>query len=39
MTKTSFMLPVWADPSLAATHQFQPDVTRAEPAPIIEGNT
>ena len=31
------MLHVWTEPSLAATHQFQPDLTRAELAPIIEG--
>ncbi len=32
-----FMLHVWTEPSLASTHQFQPDLTRAELAPIIEG--
>jgi len=37
-TNTYFMLHVWTEPSLAATHQFQPDLTRAELAPIIEGN-
>jgi hypothetical protein len=36
-TNTYFMLHVWTEPSLAATHQFQPDLTRAELAPIIEG--
>jgi hypothetical protein len=35
-TDTYFMLHVWVAPSLAATHQFQPDLTRAELAPIIE---
>ncbi|MGO8860790.1 MAG: hypothetical protein ACLQRH_08480 [Acidimicrobiales bacterium] len=35
-TNTYFMLHVWVAPSLAATHQFQPDLTRAELAPIIE---
>ena len=35
-TNTYFMLHVWTEPSLAATHQFQPDLTRAELAPIIE---
>jgi hypothetical protein len=34
-TSTYFMLHVWVNPSLAATHQFQPDLTRAELAPII----
>jgi hypothetical protein len=34
-TSTYFMLHVWVAPSLAATHQFQPDLTRAELAPII----
>jgi hypothetical protein len=34
-TNTYFMLHVWVAPSLAATHQFQPDLTRAELAPII----
>jgi hypothetical protein len=38
MTNTYFMLHVWTEPSLAATHQFQPDLTRAELSPIIEGN-
>jgi hypothetical protein len=36
-TDTYFMLHVWTEPSLAATHQFQPDLTRAELAPIIKG--
>ncbi len=36
-TNTYFMLHVWTEPSLAATHQFQPDLTKAELAPIIEG--
>ncbi len=36
-TNTYFMLHVWTEPSLAATHQFQPDLTRAELAPIIRG--
>ncbi len=36
-TNTYFMLHVWTEPTLAATHQFQPDLTRAELAPIIEG--
>ncbi len=36
-TNTYFMLHVWTEPSLAATHQFQADLTRAELAPIIEG--
>jgi hypothetical protein len=35
-TSTYFMLHVWVAPALAATHQFQPDLTRAEIAPIIE---
>jgi hypothetical protein len=35
-TSTYFMLHVWVAPSLAATHQFQPDLSRAELAPIIE---
>ncbi len=35
-TSTYFMLHVWIAPSLAATHQFEPDLTRAEIAPIIE---
>jgi hypothetical protein len=34
-TNTYFMLHVWVTPSLAATHQFQPDLTRAELVPII----
>lgn len=34
-TSTYFMLHVWVAPALAATHQFQPDLTRAELAPII----
>jgi hypothetical protein len=34
-TSTYFMLHVWVAPSLAATHQFQPDLTSAELAPII----
>lgn len=34
-TSTYFMLHVWVAPSLAATHQFEPDLTRAELAPII----
>jgi hypothetical protein len=38
-TNTYFMLHVWVAPSLAATHQFQPDLTRAELAPIIQGQT
>ena len=36
-TNTYFMLHVWTEPSLAASHQFQPDLTRAELAPIIRG--
>jgi hypothetical protein len=36
-SNTYFMLHVWTEHSLAATHQFQPDLTRAELAPIIEG--
>ena len=36
-TSTYFMLHVWTEPSLASTHQFQPDLTRAELAPIIRG--
>ena len=36
-TNTYFMLHVWTEPSLASTHQFQPDLTRAELAPIIRG--
>ena len=35
-TDTYFMLHVWTAPSLAATAQFQADLTRAEIAPIIE---
>ncbi len=35
-TSTYFMLHVWTAPSLAAGHQFEPDLTRAEIAPIIE---
>ena len=38
MTHTYFMLYVWTQPSLPATRQFQPDPTRAELAPIVEGN-
>jgi hypothetical protein len=34
-TATYFMLHVWVAPSLAATHQFQADLTRAELVPII----
>jgi hypothetical protein len=34
-TSTYFMLHVWVAPSLAASHQFQPDLTAAELAPII----
>jgi hypothetical protein len=34
-TNTYFMLHVWVIPALATTHQFQPDLTRAELAPII----
>ena len=34
-TSTYFMLHVWVAPSLATSHQFQPDLTRAELAPII----
>jgi hypothetical protein len=34
-TNTYFMLHVWVAPSLAAIHQFQPDLTAAELAPII----
>ena len=30
------MLHVWTAPSLASGHQFEPDLTRAEIAPIIE---
>ena len=36
-TNAYFMLHVWTEPSLASTHQFQPDLTRAELAPIIRG--
>ena len=36
-TDTYFMLHVWTEPSLASTHQFQPDLTRAELVPIIRG--
>ena len=36
-TSTYFMLHVWVEPALAATHQFQADVTRAEIKPIILG--
>jgi hypothetical protein len=36
-TNTYFMLHVWTEPSLAATHQFQADLTRAELVPIILG--
>ncbi len=36
-TNTYFMLHVWTEPSLAASHQFQPHLTRAELAPIIRG--
>ena len=36
-TNTYFMLHVWTEPSLASTHQFQPDPTRAELLPIIRG--
>lgn len=36
-SNTYFMLHVWTEPSLASTHQFQADLTRAELAPIIEG--
>jgi len=36
-SNTYFMLHVWTEPSLASTHQFQPDLTRAELAPIIRG--
>jgi hypothetical protein len=34
-TSTYFMLHVWVAPSLASAHQFQPDLTKAELAPII----
>jgi hypothetical protein len=36
-TNTLFMLHVWTTPSLASTHQFEADLTRAEIAPIIRG--
>ena len=36
---TYFMLHVWVQPSLAATHQFQADLTRSELVPIIIGNS
>jgi hypothetical protein len=36
-SNTYFMLHVWTEPSLAAGHQFQADLTRAEVAPIILG--
>ena len=36
-TNTYFMLHVWTEPSLASSHQFQADLTRAELAPIILG--
>jgi hypothetical protein len=36
-TNTYFMLHVWTQPSLTSSHQFQPDLTRAELAPIIKG--
>jgi len=36
-TNTYFMLHVWTEPSLASSHQFQADLTRAELVPIIEG--
>jgi hypothetical protein len=36
-TNTLFMLHVWTTPSLASTHQFEGDLTRAEIAPIIRG--
>jgi len=36
-TNAYFMLHVWTEPSLASTHQFQADLTRAELAPIIQG--
>jgi hypothetical protein len=35
-TNTYFMLHVWTAPALADTHQFQPDLTKAEMAPIIQ---
>lgn len=34
-TNTYFMLHVWIAPSLASTHQFQADLTRAEITPIV----
>jgi hypothetical protein len=34
-TSTYFMLHVWTAPSLSSGHQFQPDLTKAEIAPII----
>ncbi len=34
-TSTYFMLHVWTAPSLASGHQFQPDLTKAEIAPIV----
>jgi hypothetical protein len=34
-TDTYFMLHVWTAPSLASGHQFEPDLTTAEIAPII----
>jgi hypothetical protein len=34
-TSTYFMLHVWIAPSLASGHQFEPDLTAAEIAPII----
>jgi hypothetical protein len=34
-TSTYFMLHVWTAPSLASGHQFEPDLTSAEIAPII----
>ncbi len=36
-TNTYFMLHVWTEPSLAASHQFQADLTRSELVPIILG--
>ena len=36
-SNTYFMLHVWTEPSLAANHQFQADLTRAELVPIILG--
>ena len=38
-TNTYFMLHVWTEPALASTHQFQPDLTRAELVPIIRGQS